>query len=196
MTPSERTLNISLCLMVPICLSAVVWAVFNFPFYQMNGGLALLTLVTVFFSAYFRIEIPRAKLHLTISDGLVFLSLLFYGGGVAVLLAMLEAGFSTLKLNPAGGRRSRAGWKAVLINVLAAGIATFGTALLVSALFGSPSLILENGTNTQLAFLLAVMTLSQFATNTILAAAYISLKTGARLLDVWYQHCFNALAMF
>src|SRR5688572_31780859 len=90
MTPSERTLNISLCLMVPICLLAVVWAVFNFPFDQMNGGLALLTLVTVFFSAYFRIEIPRAKLHLTISDGLVFLSLLFYGGGVAVLLRSEE----------------------------------------------------------------------------------------------------------
>ena len=196
MTPQEKTLNISLCVMVPICLLAVVWAIVNFPFDKMDGGLVMLTLVTVFFSAYFRLELPRAGLHLTISDGLVFLSLLFYGGGLAVLLAMVEAGFSTLKLSPAGGTWGRVGWKPILVNVLTAGISTFGTALLVAALFGPPSLILESGTNTQLAFLLAVMTLSQFATNTVLASAYISLKTGARLLDVWNQHCLNALVMF
>ncbi len=182
--------------MVPVCLLAVVWAVLNFPFDKMGSGLVMLTLVTVFFSAYFRIEIPRAKLHLTISDGLVFLSLLFFGGGVAVLLAMLEAGFSTLKLNPAGGARRRVAFKTILVNVLTAGISTFGTALLVAALFGSPGVVLESGNNTQLAFLLAVMTLSQFAINTILASAYISLKTGAPLLKVWNQHCFNALALF
>ena len=183
-------------MMVPVCLLAAVWSVFNFPYDKMGSGLVMLTLVTVFFSAYFRIEIPRAKLHLTISDGLVFLSLLFYGGGVAVLLAMLEAGFSSLKLNPAGSSERRVAWKTVLINVLTAGISTFGTALLVGFLFGTPSLVLESGNNAQLAFLLAIMTLSQFAINTLLASAYISLKTGARLLDVWNQHCFNALALF
>jgi diguanylate cyclase (GGDEF)-like protein len=40
------------------------------------------------------------------------------------------------------------------------------------------------------------MTVSQFVTNTFLASAYISVKTGARLLEVWNQHCFNALALF
>lgn len=180
-------------MLVPPGIMAAGWAIYNFPVDKLSAGLLLLTLVTVFFSAYLRFQIPRTKLHLTISDALVFLSLLVYGGGVAVLLAMLEAGFSSLKLSPKRGFTS---WRTILINVLTAGFSTFATAFLVEILFGSPEPILASGNNSLLIYLLAVMAVCQFATNTFLASAYLAIKTERRLLDVWNEYCFNALAMF
>lgn len=196
MTPHERTLNTSLLMMVPPGLMALGWGIYRFPLDKVGGGLLMLTFVTIFFSAYFRIEIPRIKLHITISDALVFLSLLFYGAGVAIILAMLEAGFSSLKLSPSFPGRSLVSWRTIAMNVLIAGFSTFGTAFVVENLFGSPTAILESADNTQLAYLLAVMAISQFAINTFLAAAYVSIKSDRRLMDVWNEYCFNALALF
>lgn len=180
-------------MLVPPGIMAAGWAIYNFPVQKFGVGLVLLAVVTVFFSAYLRFQLPRTNLHLTISDALVFLSLLVYGGGVAVLLAMLEAGFSSLKLNPARRPISR---RTILTNVLTAGFSTFATAFLVEILFGLPEIVLSNGNTSALVYLLAVMAVSQFASNTFLVSAYIAVKTERQLLDVWNEYCFNALAMF
>jgi diguanylate cyclase (GGDEF)-like protein len=196
MTNQERTLNTSLLMLVPPGIMAAAWAVYNFPVDKFGIGLVMLALVTVFFSAFLRIQLPRTNLHLTISDALVFLSLLVYGGGVAVLLAMLEAAFSSLRLRTSQPSRSFTSWRTVSTNVLTAGFSTFATAFLVETLFGSPSAILASGDNTVLVYLLAVMAVAQFASNTFLASAYLAIKTERRLLDVWNEYCFNALALF
>jgi diguanylate cyclase (GGDEF)-like protein len=196
MTSQERLLNTSVLMLVPPGVMAAGWAVYNFPVGKVGTGLLMLAVVTVFFSAYLRFQLPRTNLHLTVSDALVFLSLLVYGGGVAVLLAMLEAGFSSLKLSPANRSRGFTSWRTILTNVLTAGFSTFATAFLVEILFGSPEPILASGNNSVLVYLLAVMAVSQFASNTFLVSAYLAVKTERRLLDVWNEYCFNALAMF
>lgn len=196
MTNQERTLNTSLLMLVPPGIMAAGWAIYNFPVHKFSVGLLLLALVTVFFSAYLRFQLPRTNLHLTISDALVFLSLLVYGGGVAVLLAMLEAGFSSLKLSTSRSSRGFTSWRTILTNVLTAGFSTFATVFVVEILFGSPEGPLASGNNSVLVYLLAVMAICQFATNTFLVSAYLAVKTERRLLDVWNEYCFNALAMF
>lgn len=195
MTANERKLNTSLLMMMPPGILAAVWAIYNFPVDKIGGGLITLSVVTVFLSAYLRIELPKTKLHLTISDALIFLSLLFYGGGVAVILAILEAAFSSLRPTARPGR-SPVNKRTVAMNVLIAGFSTFATSFVVETVFGSGEAILEGGNNTLLLYLLAVMALSQFASNTFLVAAYISIRTDRKLFDVWNEYCFNALTLF
>lgn len=196
MTAKERTMNTSLLLMVPPGVFALGWAIYNFPLSKFGGGMVMLALVTVFFSAFLRVEIPRTKLHLTISDALVFLSLLFYGGGVAIILAILEAAFSSYRLGGGDPERRHVSKRTIIANVLIAGFSTFSTAFLVESLFGPEDAILASGDNTMLAYLLAVMALAQFTTNTFLASAYVAIRNDRRLMDVWNEHYVNALTLF
>ncbi len=175
---------------------SAAWAIYGFPIDKIGAGLITLAIITVFFSAFLRIELPRTDLHLTISDALVFLSLLFYGGEVAIILAMLEAGCSSFyvrRAHPTGLSMSK---KTILTNILIAGFSTFVTASVIEMLFGTPETVWRGGDNTLLLSLLAVMALTQFASNTFLAAAYVAGKTGRKLLDVWNEYCFNALVLF
>ena len=196
MTANERALNTSILLLIPPGVLALAWAINNFPVGKVGGGLITLSIVTVFFSGFLRIDLPRTKLHLTISDALIFLSLLFYGGGLAIVLAMGEAAFSSLRLGANQAGKSRISMRTILMNVLIAGFSTFTTAFIVKTLFGPEESILLSGNNTSLAYLLALMALSQFAGNTFLAAAYVSKRSGRKLLEVWNEYCFNALTLF
>lgn len=196
MSDKDQTLNTSLLMLIPPGITAIGWALYNFPVGELGLGLLLLSVVTVFFGAYLRIQISRTNLHLTVSDALIFLSLLVYGGSVAVLLAMIEAGLSSLKLSPTNKSRSRTSWRTILTNVLTSGFSTFATAFLVEVFFGRPQQVLADGGNTTLVYLLAVMAVTQFVCNTFLASAYAAIKTGRRMFQVWNETCFNALAMF
>ena len=196
MTPKERIMNTSLLLLVPPGILSVAWALYNFPLNKVGGGMITLALVTIFLSAFVRVEIPRTKLHLTISDALVFLSLLVYGGGVAIILAMLEAGFSSFRLSRITNPGKTISKRTVLANILIAGFSTFATAFLVESLFGHEEAILRSGDNTMLAYLLALIAVAQFATNTFLASAYVAMRSDRKLMDVWNEQCLNALTLF
>lgn len=196
MTEKERKLNTSLLMLVPPGILATGWALYHFPIEELGPGLLLLSVVTVFFGAYLRIQIARTNLHLTVSDALIFLSLLVYGGPVAVLLSMIEAGLSSLKLSPANKSRTFTSWPTILTNILTSGFSTFATAFLIETVFGRPQQVLADGGGTTLVYLLAVMAVTQFTCNTFLASAYAAIKSGRRLLAVWNESSFNALAMF
>lgn len=195
-TGKESKLRTNLLSLALTGVLSVAWAFYKFPVEKLGGELLMLTLVTVFFSAYLRIELPRTKLTLTISDALIFLSLLSYGGGVAIFLAMLEAAISSLKLFSSRSARGATSSRTIAINVLIAGFSTFATAFLVETLFGPPPAVVQSGDNTVLIYMLAVMALTQFATNTVLVSAYISVRTGKSVWDVWNEYGLNALALF
>lgn len=183
-------------MLVPPGVMALAWAAYHFPFDKLGIGMLMLAVVTVFFSAYLRVQVPRTTLHLTISDALVFLSLLVYGGGVAIVLAMLEAGFSSLKLTTPSSPGRRPNLRTIAANILTAVFSTFATTFIVETVFGPASKVLGAGDNTTLVYLLAVMAFSQFVSNTLLVSAWVAIKTERRMLDVWNQASFNALAMF
>ena len=196
MPATDRTLNTALLLLVPPGIVALAWAVYHFPVDKFGVGLITLSAVTIFFSGYLKIDLPRTKLHLTLSDALIFLSLLFYGGGLAVPLAMGEAAFSSLRLDRAKNKKHSISPRTIVMNVLIAGFSTFATAFTVEAFFGREEMILLSGDNTKLALLLATMAITQFAANTFLASAYVAARADKRMLDVWNEYCFNALTLF
>jgi hypothetical protein len=171
---------------------AVVWAIINLPVEKINAGLIALSIVTVFFSSYLKIQLPRTKIHLNVSDALIILSLLIYGGEVAVLLAALESLLKTLNFRRQGTFIKN---RTILLNVAVAVVSAFTTASVVYLVFSTPSQILIGGSGAEFIALLTAMAFSQFIVNSIFAATFIALKSDKTIWQVWNEYCLNALAM-
>ncbi len=193
MDKKERNINIFSSILLPVGAAACLWAAFNFPFGKVDATLIVLSAITIFFSSYLRIQLPRTKIHLTMSDALVFLSLLAYGGEIAVLLAMSEALFTSLNLRREGISIK---YKTMAANVAIASISTFAAAWTITRVFGSVDAAIGAGSSTLFGELLIVMTLAQFAVNSILVATAISIKSEKKLWEVWNEYCLNGLVMF
>lgn len=189
----EKLINLYPILLLPLGLAAVIWAIHGFPVEKVNSALIALSVVTVFFSSYLRIQLPRTKIHLTISDSLIILSFLLYGGEVAVLLAVLESCFTSFAL-----RRQNLVIKArtILLNVIIAAVCVFATAMLVSFLFGPVSEAVEKGDTTVFVGMLAVMTCSQFLVNSTFVSVFIAIKSNKNVWQVWHEYCLNVLVMY
>jgi diguanylate cyclase (GGDEF)-like protein len=189
----ERNINLYLAGILPVGLCVLVWAIYDFPVGKVNAGLIALSVVTIFFSSYLRIQLPRTKIHLTISDALIILSLVIYGGAVAVVLAALESCYTSLNL-----RRKGISIKArtILLNVGVAAISTFLTAVVVGYFFGNAETVVNNASNTRLVALMTAMAATQFIVNSICVAIFIAFKSEKTIWEVWNEYCLNALVMY
>jgi diguanylate cyclase (GGDEF)-like protein len=189
----ERNINLYLSGILPVGLCAVLWAVYCFPFERVNAGLIALSVVTVFFSSYLRIQLPRTKIHLTISDALIILSLIIYGGEVAVLLAALESFYTSLNFRRQGISIKT---KTIFLNVAVAAISTSLTANVADYLFGSAGSVASTGSNTRLVAMITAMAFTQFIVNSICVAVFIAFKSEKSIWEVWNEYCLNALVMY
>lgn len=182
-----------LSLLLPIGTAAVIWAVYGFPVESIGLGLITLSVVTIFFSSYFRIQLPRTKIHLTTSDAMIILSMLLYGGQVAVILVVLETAFTSINFRRQGvSIRLRT----IFLNVLIAAIAVFATAGVVRLIFGSTQGVMNSGDITRFIWLLAVISASLFILNSLGVSAIIAARSGRSVLNVWNEYCVNGLVMY
>jgi diguanylate cyclase (GGDEF)-like protein len=189
----DKTADLYLWVLLPCGIGAFLWAVVRFPAEKINVGLLALAFVTIFLSSYLRIQLPRTKIHLTISDALVFLSMLLYGGPVAVLLATLETIFAAWTLRRHGVRMKK---QTVLINVLIAAFSTFVTYSAVSLIFGPPDHVFQHAGTSAVIWILSLTALSQFLTNSLSVAAFVALRTETEYWRVWNEYCLNSLAIY
>ncbi len=171
----------------------VVWSIYNFPFEKVNAGLIALSVVTVFFSSYLRIQLPHTKIHLTISDALIILSLMIYGGEVAVLLSALESFYTSLNFRRQGISIKN---KTIFLNVAVAAVSTFLTAVAAAYLFGSAEAVAAAGNTTRLVGLITAMAFTQFIVNSICVAVFIAFKSDKTVWEVWNEYCLNALVIY
>ena len=193
MEKKDRITNLYVGALLPVGIAAIAWAVVTFPVGKVSVGLIALSVVTVCFSSYLRIQLPRTKIHLTISDSLVFLSLLVYGGEVAVLLAVLETTFTSVNFRRQGVTIKA---KTIVINVLVAAFSILVTSAIVNAVFGPPVTIIETGRYSEFVWLLGVMALAQFAVNSICVSVFVAIRSGKSAWRVWNEYCFNALVFY
>ncbi|HEX9961543.1 MAG TPA: hypothetical protein VGB00_11455, partial [Pyrinomonadaceae bacterium] len=193
MENKERNNNVYASVLLPIGFAVLVFSIYSFPFEKISTGLIALAVVTVFFSSYLEIQLPRTKIHLTISDTLILLSLLIYGSEVAVLLAGLESCYTSLRFRSKGINIRT---KTIFINVGIASVSTFLTAQVVNLIFGSAEEIVLNGGSTVFISLLTTMAFTQFIGNSICVAGFAALKSGKSIWKVWNEYCLNALVMF
>ncbi|MDQ3040836.1 MAG: EAL domain-containing protein [Acidobacteriota bacterium] len=193
MQNKERNINIFSLVLLPLGAWAFVSAIYNFPVEKISLTLVVLSVITIFFSSYLKIQLPRTKIHITISETLVFYSLVAYGDEVAVLLAAFESLYTSLNMRREGLTIKT---KTIGINVNVAVISTFVSALAVEQFFGSSDIVVSEGSNTMLVFLLIVMVLAQFVVNSFLVAVAISIKTEKTMWQVWNDYCLNTLVMY
>jgi diguanylate cyclase (GGDEF)-like protein len=193
MPSSKKFENIYIAVLMPVATGALAWALYYFPRDRMDWRLAGLAVITVFFSSFLRIQLPRTKIHVTTSDAAIILSFLWYGGEVATILALLETAFTSLSYRRSGGTIKH---KTIVINILNAVVALFVTTMVVRVVFGPAPQVIESGDITQFILLLAVMGFSLFMLNSWLVSIIFAAKNDKPILSVWTQYCLNALVMY
>ncbi len=193
MENKERNISIFLKVLLPIGSLAFISSVYFFPVEKISLTLIILAVVTIFFSSYLKIQLPRTKIHVTLSETLTFFSLIYYGGEVAVLLAAFESIFASLSLRREG---LKIGNRTVLINLSIAVTSTYFSAWMIRNIFVSPETMFSEASNAAFVGMLVVMVLAQFAVNSALVATVISIKSEKTIWQVWNEYCLNALVMY
>ncbi|HEX8720951.1 MAG TPA: ATP-binding protein [Pyrinomonadaceae bacterium] len=154
---------------------ALLFSAWSLPLARLDQRFLLLGLL-VCVSSHVAVRIPRVSGRITVSDTLVFLTLLLYGGAAAVMLSALEGVYASLRIS----RRPLT----ILFNSAVLGLSTFLTASVLRALFGAADLAGAEYSPYSLAAVF-VMALVQYAANTGLIAAEKSMKLGERFWPTW-----------
>lgn len=181
----ERTVNPLTAL---VASAGIVCCLFSFErlsFDRLNWTWLILSLVTTFFGSRLTIQIPRAKAHVSVSDSLIFLILLLYGTEAAVLVSAIEAFYTSLRFKKKGITIRLDG---ILFNSGLMACSTFATGSTLLFLFGAPDKLKEIHSFSLFATALAVMALTQYFVNTLLAAVYTAGQTQSSLLQTWWNH--------
>jgi signal transduction histidine kinase/CheY-like chemotaxis protein len=159
---------------------AVLFSAYRLPVAKFDLQLGLLALLTVTVTSRIRIGIPRLTSEIGVSDTLIFLILIMYGGEAAVLVATADALIQTSRY----GRKL----KTFLFNGAMLACATFLTGEVLRYAFQHvPNLHYEVFSGSYL-IVLCVMMLVQYLVNTGLAAIHSSLKCGEPLGKTWTDH--------
>lgn len=193
MISKENKINLFLILSAPFALAAIAWAIAGVSRDKIDGGVVTLGVLTVFCSCYLRLQLPRVNIHLTISDGLIMLSLLLYGGEISLLIAVVETTLAAINLFRKGVVIKP---RTIVANVLIAAISVFVAAKVVFLIFGSPAIVLQRNDSTSFIWLLAIMAVSLFIVNSVLVAVFSSVKNDRSFWEVWYENCVDAVIMY
>lgn len=172
---------------------AIFWASIGMPTERVDAGVITLGVLTLFCSAYLRIQLPRINIHLTITDGLIMMSMLLYGGEIALLLAVIETAVGSISIWRRGVPITL---RTILINIGISAVTVFVAANVVSVTFGPTNLILQRGDTTSFVWLLVVIATTLFAVNSVLVTAYAALRKNLSFWTVWTENCFDAVVMY
>ncbi len=159
-----------------VCFSL---ALLNADWAAANIWLLVLGALTVFVGSRMTIQIPRFKGYVSVSDTLIFLTLLLYGGEFAIMLAAIEAATSAWKFC---NRKVT-----VLFNAATLAISTTAVVLVLKA-FGflnEEHLHGHDGNRQTFLIALSLIVLTQFIVNTSLATVYDSLKNSSATWETW-----------
>lgn len=193
MISKDKKINIFLAALTPFAVATMVWAIRGLSIERLDTGVVTVAALTIFCSFYLRIQLPRVNIHLTISDSLVILAMLLYGGEIAVILAALEMAVGSFYLRRQNVKISV---KTIVINVMIAPIAVFCSMKAIGLIFVSSDLVLQRGDLTSFVWLLAVMAGSMFLVNSALVAVFTAVKQSKSVWRVWTNNCFDALVMY
>src|SRR5256714_1595572 len=143
---------------------------------KFNIRFLLLALAPILIGPRLSIPIPRVKAHISVSDTFIFLSLLLFGGEVAILLATAEAVCSSARI----GRQPRTHF----FNAGVMACATFMTVWALRLLFGD-TLKVHDFYSSNYLVLVCTMAVVQYLVNSLLVAANAALKSGEAIWKSW-----------
>src|SRR2546421_8056949 len=157
----------------------VVYSALNLPLSRLDVRLVPLVAVTLLISSRFCIPIPRTTGQISFSDTFIFLTLLLYGGEVAVLLAAAEL-FAASRL----GKKPSSIFTS-LFNAAMMACSTLVTVLVMWLLSGRIDALTHGDFSATFVAALCVMALVQYIANCTIAAVHTSLKANEPLWTTW-----------
>src|ERR687890_658436 len=147
--------------------------------HQLDWSFAAVALVTVGLGARAIVRIPRVKGEVTATDTFIFLTVLLYDGEAAILLAVVEAIFSSMRITKT--------WLTVFFNAGLMGCSTFAAVWAGRALFGHITDAASGEFTGRSVGLLFALALTQFAVNSALAAVREALRDSKSIWRTWRE---------
>jgi PAS domain S-box-containing protein len=149
------------------------------PWQKVDLQFLFLVCCTIGLGSRITVQIPRVKSHISVSDTFIFLTLLLYGGELAIPLAAMEAAVSSWRFC---SRKIT-----VFFNAGAMAVSTTAVvlALTLSGLSADGDLHGRAGGLKNFVIVLSLIALTQFAVNTTLATVHDRLKIGLPLWETW-----------
>jgi diguanylate cyclase (GGDEF)-like protein/PAS domain S-box-containing protein len=178
MNTQSKTQSYMLSIIVigTLCLTA---AIFYLPLHRVDYKFLILVALTLGVGSRITLQIPRFKTHIAVSDTFIFFALLLYGGEFAVVLAAVEAFFSSLRFC---NKKIT-----IFFNMAAMGFSTSVVYLIlqISGLYTESQLHGEGAHFNNFVGALLVIALTQFICNTVTASIYSAIKTEKPWLETW-----------
>ena len=160
-------------------MAACLFSAWGLRWTQLDWSFAAVALVTVSVGARAIVKIPRVRGEVTATDTFIFLTMLLYDGEAAILLAVVEALISSLRITKT--------WLTVFFNVGVMSCSTFAAVWAVRALFGHiPDAVAGEFTARSVGMLCA-LALTQYATNSALAAVREALRDSKSVWRTWRE---------
>src|SRR3989440_4574175 len=174
-----------------IALGAVVclYSAYRLPFAQLDLLFLLLASLTVALTSRITVRVPGVNGRITISETLIFLTMLLYGGEAAILLAAADGLCSSLLISR---KPLTLAYNAALV-----AFTTFITVCVLRFFFGPIVQMPHAALGAQFIIALSVMALVQYIGNSLLAAVAWAWKTDQPIWHVYKQYClYTSLTYF
>lgn len=179
MITSTRKNDIYIWLVIAAGAAVIAYSGAHVARQQLEIRFLLLAIATILIGPRLSIRIPQVKAHISVSDTFVFISILLFGGEVAILLATAEAACASLRI----GKKNRTH----LFNASVMACATFITVWSIRFLFGD-ALRIRDFYSPNYIVLLCTMAVVQYLGNSLMIAASSALKSEETIWTSWRQN--------
>src|SRR5258705_4586451 len=159
---------------------ALLYSSFDLNVNKLDAQFAILLGLTLLVSSRIIVPIPQFSSQISVSDTLVFLMLLLYGGEAAIIVASTEAALSSLKFS----RKPRT----ILFNWGCAALSVFVTSSLLELFFGDVISLSTRPVSAGFGAAICTMALAHYVCNSGIVAICAALKTGQPIWQTWRNH--------
>jgi signal transduction histidine kinase/ActR/RegA family two-component response regulator len=176
----KRVLEVYLWLVVLLGAGIVGYSAYGLSLSQLNLTFIIFALVTILLSSRFTIHIPNYSGNLTVSDTFIFITILFYGGEPAILLAAAEGAVSSASY--------RHKPRTVAFNGAIMAVATFLSAHTLELFFGTTTELPRTENLGVFVAAICSMATVQYVANSWLAATFTALKRDQSIAQTWREY--------
>src|SRR2546421_11156099 len=160
--------------------AASLFAAVRLPSAHLDLRFLLLAFITLMLGSRLSVQIPRLSSHISVSDTLIFLTMLLYGGEAEILLAAAEGLCSSLRFSKKA--------MTIMFNSAVMATTTFLTVWAMSLFFGSLVELPHLDYSVNYVSALCVMALVQYIANSGLVAVLAACKTDQPILHTWTKY--------
>ena len=155
----------------------VFFSLFRLPVKELDLQFLLLVAITLGLSTRIIVKIPRFSSQISVSDALVFLTLMFYGGEAAIILSAVESLCSSCHFSKTK--------RVIHFNFGMMACSTFITVWLLRLTVGDMKDLAHQEYSTNFIFAVCLMAMTQYIANTAIVAFITACRTQQPMWVTW-----------